>query len=73
MIIDTTSDFRTDTPSGRGPDSHSPTLRRYHQLLWSEPLPSGVLFELDATVPGYYLLHRPGRTDTRRTRRSSSA
>ena len=53
MIIDTTFDFRTDTPPGRDPDSHSPTLRRYHQLLWSKPLPSGVLFELDATVPGY--------------------
>ena len=58
MIIDTTFDFRTDTPPGRDPDSHSPTLRRYHQLLWSKPLPRGVLFELDATVPGYYLLHR---------------
>jgi hypothetical protein len=58
MIIDTTFDFRTDTPLGRDPDSHSPTLRRYHQLLWSKPLPRGVLFELDATTPGYYLLHR---------------
>lgn len=58
MHIDTTFDFRTDTPAGRDPDSHSPTLRRYHQLLWSKPLPSGVLFELDATTPGYYLRHR---------------
>jgi hypothetical protein len=58
MIIDTTFDFRTDTPPGRDPDSHSPTLRRYHQLLWCKPLPRGVLFELDATTPGYYLLHR---------------
>ncbi len=57
-IIDTTFDFRTDTPQGRDPDSASPTLRRYHQLLWSKPLPSGVLFQLDATTPGYYLLHR---------------
>lgn len=58
MIIDTTFDFRTDTPPGKDPDSHSPTLRRYHQLLWSKPLPTGVLFELEATTPGYYLLHR---------------
>jgi hypothetical protein len=58
LIIDTTFDFRTDTPPGNDPDSHSPTLRRYHQLLWSRPLPSGVLFELDATTPGCYLLHR---------------
>jgi hypothetical protein len=58
MIIDTTFDFRADTPPGKDPDSHSPTLRRYHQLLWSKPLPSGVLFELETTTPGYYLLHR---------------
>ena len=58
MNIDTMFDFRTDTPPGRDPDSDSPTLRRYHQLLWSKPLPRGVLFELDATTPGYYLLHR---------------
>lgn len=38
MNIDTAFDFRTDTPPGRDPDSHSPTLRRYHQLLWSKPL-----------------------------------
>ena len=63
MIIDTAFDFRTDTPSDGDPDSDSPTLRRYHQLLWSKPLPSGVPFELDATTPGYYLLHRssPGQ------------
>lgn len=58
MRIDTTFDFRTDTPLGRDPDSHSPTLRRYHQLLWGKPLPSGMLFELDASTPNYYLLHR---------------
>lgn len=37
MIIDTAFDFRTDTAPGKDPDSHSPTLRRYHQLLWSKP------------------------------------
>jgi hypothetical protein len=31
---------------GRDADSHSPTLRRYHQLLWSKPLPSGGSFDL---------------------------
>jgi len=58
LIIDTMFDFRTDTPPGKDPDSHGPTLRQYHQLLWSRPLASGVLFELDATIPGFYLLHR---------------
>ena len=57
MIIDTTFDFRTDTPPGRDPDSYSPTLRRYHQLLWSKQLPNGQLFDLDARTPGYPLLH----------------
>ena len=58
MLIDTSFDFRTDTPSGKDPDTHSPTLRRYHKLLWSKPLPSGRLFDLDDTVRGVYLHHR---------------
>jgi hypothetical protein len=56
--IDITFDFRLDTPPGKDPDSHSPTLRRYHQLLWSKPLPSGAPFELDVTTPPSYLHHR---------------
>jgi hypothetical protein len=38
--------FRDDTPAGKDPDSRSPTLRRYHRLLWSKPLPDGRPFEL---------------------------
>jgi uncharacterized protein DUF6994 len=34
--IDVTFDFRSDTPRGRDPDARSPTLRSYHQLLWSK-------------------------------------
>jgi hypothetical protein len=56
--IDITFDFRSDTPPGRDPDALSPTLRRYHKLLWSKPLPSGVLFELLDTTPGVYLHHQ---------------
>ena len=57
-MIDITFDFRSDTPRGKDPDTFSPTLRRYHQLLWSKPLPSGELFELDVTgAPPYYLHH----------------
>jgi hypothetical protein len=58
LTIDITFDFRSDTPPGKDPDSHSPTLRRYHQLLWSKPLPNGAPFELDATTPPSYLHHR---------------
>jgi hypothetical protein len=57
-VIDITFDFRSDTPAGADPDSSSPTLRRYHQLLWSKPLPSGAPFELDVTTPRGYLHHR---------------
>jgi len=58
-MIDTTYDMRTDARN-KDPDTHSPTLRRYHRLLWSKPLPSGVTFTLDDTTPGAYLHHRSG-------------
>jgi hypothetical protein len=57
-MIDITFDFRSDTPPRMDPDADSPTLRRYHQLLWSKPLPSGVPFELDITTLNAYLHHR---------------
>jgi uncharacterized protein DUF6994 len=57
-MIDITFDFRSDTPPGKDPDTWSPTLRRYHQLLWSKRLASGVLFELDVSGPPFYLHHR---------------
>jgi hypothetical protein len=57
-LIDTTFDFRSDTPQGMDPDARSPTLLRYHKLLWSKPLPSGVVLELVDTTPGVYLHHR---------------
>jgi len=50
-------DFRTDTPPGKDPDRRSRTLRRYHKLLWSKPLPDGSVFELDDTTRGEYLHH----------------
>ena len=56
--IDITFDFRSDTSPGKDPDTHSPTLRRYHRRLWSKPLPSGARFELDDTNPRIYLHHR---------------
>jgi hypothetical protein len=56
-VIDITFDFRTDA-GGKDPDTFSPTLRRYHKLLWSKPLPGGKLFLLDDITPGVYLHHR---------------
>ncbi len=56
--IDIDFDFRTDTPEGKDPDARSPTLRRYHKLLWSKRLPCGEVLDLDDTTRGHYLLHR---------------
>jgi hypothetical protein len=55
LTLDTAFDVRTDS-KGRDPDSASPTLRAYHQQLWSKPLPSGELFNLER-APGAYLTH----------------
>ncbi|KQV08576.1 DUF6994 family protein [Leifsonia sp. Root112D2] len=54
--IDISLDVRSDS-GGKDPDRHSATLRRYHQLLWSKPLPNGAEFTLDTTTPGVYLHH----------------
>lgn len=56
MWIDTSFDFRTDA-SGKDPDTHSPTLRQYHKLLWSKPLPSGRPFYLSDATSRVYLHH----------------
>ncbi len=57
--IDITFDFRSDTPGypKKDPDAFSPTLRKYHQCLWSKRLPGGVVFSLDETTR-YYLHHK---------------
>lgn len=57
-LIDTNFDFHSDTPSGKDPDKYSPTLRRYHKLLWSKPLPNGFDFNLTDTTTGIYLHHK---------------
>ena len=54
--IDIAFDLRSDS-LGRDPDTYSPTLRRYHQLLWSKTLPSGDPFVLDASGRNYLYHH----------------
>jgi hypothetical protein len=58
--IDIDFDFRSDTPGypKADPDATSPTLRRYHRILWTKPLPTGEVFELVDTTPRVYLHHR---------------
>ena len=56
MKIDVSFDLRSDSGQ-KDPDSASPTLRSYHQRLWSRELPSGVKLSLEEE-PGTYLVHR---------------
>lgn len=55
-MIDTYFNFYSDS-KGRDPDSTSPTLRKYHKMLWSKSLPSGRFLELRDDVKGAYLYH----------------
>ncbi len=59
LIIDTNFNFYSDS-NGGDPDSTSPTLRRYHKIIWSKPLPNGKLFELSDNKDGVYLYHKSG-------------
>lgn len=55
-MINTSFKMYTDA-NGGDPDSTSPTLRSYHKLLWSKPLPGGEVFDLQDDQRGYYLFH----------------
>jgi len=57
MIIDTNFNFYSDARGG-DPDRTSPTLQKYHKILWSKPLPNGKLFELRDNKKGVYLYHK---------------
>ena len=52
MELDTSFNFRIES-NGRDPDSYSPTLRKYHALLWRKELPIGDFLdieEIDSTL-----------------------
>ena len=57
MIIDTTFNVYSDARNG-DPDSTSPTLRKYHKMLWSKPLSNSKAFELHDNKNGGYLYHK---------------
>ncbi len=57
--FDPAFDFRTE--AGGDPDRYSPTLRAYHKLLWSKPLPNGDPFDLDDSKPLPHLHHLSAR------------
>lgn len=57
MIIDINFNFYSEAKNG-DPDLSSPTLRKYHKILWSKPLPNGKIFELSDNKKGAYLYHK---------------
>jgi hypothetical protein len=57
MIIDTNFDFYSEVNKGEDPDSKSPTLKKYHKILWSKSLPNGKTFELSDNKSNAYLYH----------------
>jgi hypothetical protein len=56
MVVNTTFNVYSDAQGG-DPDSTSPTLRKYHKILWSKPLPNGKSFKLSDSKNGVYLYH----------------
>jgi hypothetical protein len=57
MILDITFNFYSDA-NGGDPDSTSATLKKYHKVLWSKPLPNGKTFDLSDEKSGAYLYHK---------------
>jgi hypothetical protein len=55
-MIDISFNFYSDA-NGGDPDSTSPTLRKYHKLLWNKVLPNGTQFDLTDKKSGAYLYH----------------
>lgn len=54
MDIDITFEMSSDA-GGKDPDIYSPTLKAYHQFLWSKQLPIGQEFKLICSKPNSYL------------------
>ena len=61
-MIDISFNFYSDS-GGKDPDSHSPTLKKYHKLLWSKALPNGEIFKLSDTDSSSYLTYKFGREE----------
>jgi hypothetical protein len=61
-MIDISFNVYSDSGS-KDPDSHSPTLKKYHKLLWSKPLPSGKIFTLTDTDSSSYLTYSSAQNE----------
>ena len=62
LMIDISFNFYSDS-GGKDPDSHSPTLKKYHKLLWNKPLPNGKIFTLADTDTSSYLTYKSEREE----------
>jgi hypothetical protein len=62
LPIDISFNFYSDS-DGKDPDSYSPTLKKYHKLLWSKPLPSGKIFTLTDTDSSSYLTYSSAQNE----------
>ena len=62
LPIDVSFNFYSDS-GGKDPDSYSPTLKKYHKLLWSKPLPSGKIFTLTDTDSSSYLTYSSAQNE----------
>jgi hypothetical protein len=62
LPIDITFNVYSDS-GGKDPDSHSPTLKKYHKILWSKPLPSGKIFTLSDTESDSYLTYNSAQEE----------
>lgn len=59
--IDVDFDFTTDTENywelNNDPDAYSPTLKKYHQILWQKKLPNNEFFSLNIGNSSYNYLY----------------
>ena len=62
LPIDITFNVYSDS-GGKDPDSHSPTLKKYHKILWSKPLPSGKIFTLSDRESNSYLTYNSAQEE----------
>jgi len=62
LPIDITFNVYSDS-GGKDPDSHSPTLKKYHKILWNKPLPSGKIFMLSDTESDTYLTYNSAQEE----------
>jgi len=60
-MIDVNFNFFTEVKESQDPDAESPTLKRYHKILWSKSLPNEKKFNLNddnSELSKNYLCHK---------------